>query len=339
MKRKRVLALILTCAMLLTMLPIAGAVSFRDTQGHWAQDAIDKWSGYGVIQGYDNNFEPDAPIIRGDMAVIIDRLMDYQEKADNTFSDLGTAYYTDAVLRAAAAGVMKGYDGKVRPDDPITREEAVCMLARALSVEGGTGLVGFADNSSSISAWAIAYVTAFEQKDYVNGKGGNRFDPQANVTRAEVVQMLDNMISDYITEAGTITSVGNGIVIVKTSGVMLNGVTIQENLILGGNAGTVTARNCTINGQAVEVASSMLKTEGTCGTTGGSSGGSSGSSTPDAPDAYTLPKGEETSKSLGVFDYDMTYYVTLTAEEGADIYYEIAEGEECCRKRHIPLLK
>lgn len=327
MKRKRVLAWILTCAMLLTMLPLAGAVSFRDTQGHWAQDVIDKWSEYGVIQGYDNNFEPDAPITRGDMAVIIDRIMDYQEEAENTFSDLGTAYYTDAVLRVAAAGVMEGYNGQVRPDDPITREEAVCVLARALSVAGGSGSAGFAD-SSSISAWASAYVAAFEQKGYVNGKGGNLFDPQADVTRAEVVQMLDNMISDYITEAGTVTSVGDGIVIVKASGVTLDGVTIQENLILGGNAGTVTALGCTINGQTVEIASSTLETEGTGGTTGGSSGGSSGSSTPDAPDAYPLPKGEETSKSLGVFDYDMTYYVTLTAEEGADIYYEIAEGED-----------
>lgn len=156
MKRKRVLAWILTCAMLLTMLPLAGAVSFRDTQGHWAQDVIDKWSEYGVIQGYDNNFEPDAPITRGDMAVIIDRIMDYQEEAENTFSDLGTAYYTDAVLRVAAAGVMEGYNGQVRPDDPITREEAVCVLARALSVAGGSGSAGFAD-SSSISAWASAY--------------------------------------------------------------------------------------------------------------------------------------------------------------------------------------
>ncbi len=48
----------------------------------------------------------------------------------------------------------------------------------------------------------------------------------------------------------------------------------------------------------------------------------------EAPSAYPLPKGEETSTSLGVFDYDMTYFVTLTADEGAEIYYEVAEGED-----------
>ena len=71
---------------------------------------------------------------------------------------------------------------------------------------------------------------------------------------------------------------------------------------------------------------------------GGSSGGSSGggSSAPAAPSAYPLPKGQETSKSLGVFNYDMTYAVTLTAQDGADIYYEIAEGKD---KAPVPTTK
>ncbi|MDO4616859.1 MAG: cadherin-like beta sandwich domain-containing protein [Lachnospiraceae bacterium] len=48
----------------------------------------------------------------------------------------------------------------------------------------------------------------------------------------------------------------------------------------------------------------------------------------EAPGAYPLPQGEETSNNLGVFEYDMTYYVSLTASEDAEIYYEIAEGED-----------
>lgn len=47
-----------------------------------------------------------------------------------------------------------------------------------------------------------------------------------------------------------------------------------------------------------------------------------------APQAYPLPEGEESSTSLGVFEYDQTYYVTLTADDDADIYYEVAEGED-----------
>lgn len=54
------------------------------------------------------------------MVVIIDRVMDYQTKAENTFADLGTAYYTDPILRVAQAGVMQGDGKNVRPKDKIT---------------------------------------------------------------------------------------------------------------------------------------------------------------------------------------------------------------------------
>ena len=68
----------------------------------------------------------------------------------------------------------------------------------------------------------MANVAAFAKNGYIAGRSGNRFEPQANITRAEVVKLLDNMISDYITESGTVTPKGTGIVIVKASGVTLN---------------------------------------------------------------------------------------------------------------------
>lgn len=279
MKRKRIYAWFITVAMLLTMLPSAFAVSFADTRGHWAEDEINRWSDRGVIQGHDGDFEPNSPITRADMAVIIDRVMDYQTKAENSFADLGTAYYTDPILRVAQAGVMQGDGKNVRP--------------------------------------------------------------KANITRAEVVKLLDNMISDYITESGTATPKGTGIVIVKASGVTLNKAKLSSTVVLGGKAGEVKATDCEITGKVVKIHNSALVTSGstsTGGSTGGSSGGSSGggSSAPAAPSAYPLPKGQETSKSLGVFNYDMTYAVTLTAQDGADIYYEIAEGKD---KAPVPTTK
>ena len=42
--------------------------------------------------------------------------MDYQTKAENNFADLGTAYYTDPILRVAQAGIMQG-DGKKCPPE------------------------------------------------------------------------------------------------------------------------------------------------------------------------------------------------------------------------------
>lgn len=333
MKRKRICAWFITVAMLLTMLPSAFAVSFADTRGHWAEDEINRWSDRGVIQGHDGDFEPNSPITRADMAVIIDRVMDYQTKAENNFADLGTAYYTDPILRVAQAGVIQGDGKNVRPKDKITREEVVSMLARALSVTVGGSSTNFADNSR-ISSWAMSNVAAFAENGYIAGRSGNRFEPKANITRAEVVKLLDNMISDYITESGTATPKGTGIVIVKASGVTLSKAKLSNTVVLGGKAGQVKATDCEITGKVVKIHNSTLVIGGS---TGGSTGGSSGgSSAPAAPGAYPLPKGQETSKSLGVFNYDMTYAVTLTAQDGADIYYEIAEGKD---KAPVPTTK
>lgn len=52
--------------------------------------------------------------------------MDYQTKAENNFADLGTAYYTDPILRVAQAGVMQG-DAKMsarRTRSPVKRRSA-----------------------------------------------------------------------------------------------------------------------------------------------------------------------------------------------------------------------
>lgn len=325
MKIKRALSFLLAVVMLVVMVPSVGAAGvFQDTQGHWAERVIEKWSEYELIRGYNGRFQPDQSITRADMAVIIDRLLDYQTGGSNTFKDLPDDYYTDAVLRTVQEGVLQGYDGAIRPLDPITREEAVCVMARALKIDAADTAAGFMDDAQ-IASWAMPSVASFAVKGYIGGKTGNRFDPQANITRAEVVQLLDNMISDYIVAPGTVTSVGDGIVIVKTSGVVLRGVTIKNALVLGGKAGEVTLDGGKTEGTVVKIGGSTLKTTGTAA---GGSGGSGGSSAPSAPSAYPLPKGQETSARLGVFDYDMTYYVTLTAESGADIYYEIAEGAD-----------
>ena len=229
--------------------------------------------------------------------------MDYQTKAENNFADLGTAYYTDPILRVAQAGIMQGDGKNVRPKDKITREEAVSMLARALSVTVGGSSTNFADNSR-ISSWAMSNVAAFAENGYIAGRSGNRFEPKANITRAEVVKLLDNMVSDYITdnmvsdyitESGTATPKGTGIVIVKTSGVTLNKTKLSGTVVLGGKAGEVKATDCEITGKVVKIHNSTLVTSGstsTGGSAGGSSGGSSGggSSAPAAPSAYPPPK-------------------------------------------------
>ncbi len=62
------------------------AMAFADTQGHWAEEAIDRWSNeYGVFLGDEGLFRPNADITRAEMAVLLERMLGYQELSDFAF--------------------------------------------------------------------------------------------------------------------------------------------------------------------------------------------------------------------------------------------------------------
>lgn len=251
MKRRKMLALLLTLAMLMPMLPVSAAgAGYEDTAGHWAESEIGRWSSYGVLQGDGTNFYPEAPITRAETAAVFGRLMGYVQAAENGFTDLGEdEWYTQDVLEACAAGLLEGDGTTVRPEDPLSREEAAVILCRALGIEQKTGETGFADNAG-ISSWAKPAVLALEAAGLVQGVGGNRFAPAQNITRAELVKMLDNVVKGYFNEPGTYTLDIEGIVVVSSQDVVLKDMYIGGSLIVaeGVRGGTVTLDNTTVKG-------------------------------------------------------------------------------------------
>ena len=144
---KKIIALAASLSICMTT---AGAVDYSDTNGHWAEDIIDQYSDRGIIVGFDGEFRPDDHITRGEFCVILDRLFEYEDTAENNFTDLGGGFYKESVLKASAAGVIAGYENKIRPDDDITREEAAVMLCRAYDIE----LESYDGESESVSEWA-----------------------------------------------------------------------------------------------------------------------------------------------------------------------------------------
>ncbi|ACL76697.1 S-layer homology domain-containing protein [Ruminiclostridium cellulolyticum] len=228
--------------------------TFKDLNGHWASDAIYKWSTQGVINGYDGLFRPNDSITRGEMACILDNIMDYQSASKNTFSDLKPGqFYTNAVLKANAAGIINGNGATLlRPTDKITREEAVVMMAKAFAVNEGTISKTQFSDEKEVSSWARTSVFGMEAKGYVNGNKG-KFNPKANITRAEIVAIINNIVKGYYTKAGTYDDNVTGTVIIKVPDVTLKGVNITENLIIaeGVGEGDVTLDSVTVKGNTV----------------------------------------------------------------------------------------
>lgn len=250
--KQRILAILVSVSMLVAMLPTVAFATYADTKEHWAKNEISKWSDYGILQGSDGLFRPDAPITRGEMAVILDRIMNYQKKASNTFSDLGQAFYTDAILEAAAAGIVKGDGNTVRPNDQISREEAVVMLSRALHLkEFPTKDMAFTD-AMQISSWANGHVNSMYKKGYVAGANG-AFNPKAYITRAEVIKILNNAIQGFYNKAGEYSSNSDGDVIINTPNVTLKNMEIKGDLIIaeGVGDGEVFLNNVKIQGDTI----------------------------------------------------------------------------------------
>ena len=271
MRNRKPLSFILFLCMLFSMTPMpvfadtaseAAGIFFADMDGHWASAAVNKWAGLGVVKGDNRGFRPNAPITRAEMAVILDNLMDYQVAAKNTFKDVdGSAWYADAILKANSARVLDGDGaGHAKPTANITREQAAVMLARALGVvESGGAETAFAD-AGTISSWAKSLVFGMEEDKYIGGMGNGNFSPGSDITRAQVVTIIDNAIAGYYTAPGTYTknavpkvSGGNCAVIVKASGIVIKGATINGDLIIaeGVAQGEFTLDGSTVTGKMI----------------------------------------------------------------------------------------
>lgn len=263
MKPRKLLALALTFALTATIAVPAlaedilsggttAAPRFNDTQGHWAEEIIDRWGGYGVVQGDQNgSFNPDQPITRGSMATVMVNLLGLSEKpAENPYGDLnGSEWYADAVLKCTAAGVMQGDGSNCNAGANITRQEATVMFARALGVEADASpdLSKFSDGGD-VAAWAAGAVSAMADRGIITGAGDGRVQPTQNIDRASTMAILDKAISTYIVSSGSYEAKDSGITLVRTGGVTISG-SAQDILIAPGAAGgTVTLDDVSVSG-------------------------------------------------------------------------------------------
>lgn len=244
------ISVIILAVMIMTQ-NICNASTFTDIEDHWAEEAITKWSASELVVGYDGKFNPDAAITRGELAVVLERLFKYKILSKETFEDLENTWYTEALLKSNEKGIILGSGGKVRPKDPATREEAVVMLSRAFNIEEVKSSTTFTDQKE-ISEWALGYITAMSQQGYIHGKPDGGFHPKDNITRAECIKLIDNLIGAYYDKNGTYSDEDiKGYVVVNHSDVILKDMKIDGDVIVaeGVGEGDFTMNTVSINGQ------------------------------------------------------------------------------------------
>lgn len=229
MKRKA-LSLILAFAMAVSLFTVGASAAeptYGDTAGHWAEASIERWSGYGIIQGSNGKFDPDGQLTCAQLATILARLLKLPAAKDAGFIDNpADAWYYDAINRCAAAGILKGNgDGTVTPNASITRERAMVMLGRALGIEPieNPDLTQFTDGAQ-VASYARGMLAALIRAGIVGGVTADQLAPQNNITRAATVTILDRAIGTYADKAGeTVNANGKGIVLVVADDVTVSG--------------------------------------------------------------------------------------------------------------------
>lgn len=163
----------------------------------WYAGAVKYVRENGLMTGTsDTSFSPNANISRAMLATILYRMAGSPTELEiASYSDVADrAYYTDAVNWAAAEGIMAGYgNGRFGPNDPVTREQIVTILWRYTGSPSSEAGQDFADKNT-ISSYAVDAVNWARASGIVNGKDGNRFDPQGNLSRAEAAVILKNYL-------------------------------------------------------------------------------------------------------------------------------------------------
>ena len=265
MKKKRILAMLLAVASCLSLAVSASAAStarkatdFRDfDKSAWYAEAVSAAVDNGLLYGKSSTIiDPNGDMTRAEMAAIINRSFGCYKQADiSQYKDVAKSkwYYKDVAL-AVQMGTYNGRSNTaMAPDAPITRQEAMTVVARALELDydsySKTELAQFSD-AGKISTWALPYVRAMVGADYIHGRG-KILAPQDNITRAEFAQIFANIIGTYIVSKGSYDKDMKGNVLIRTNDVELKNMTVDGDLIIGCGAadGKITLDNVTVTGR------------------------------------------------------------------------------------------
>ena len=266
MKRKRILAMILAVASCLSLAVGASAANtttrkatdFKDYDAKaWYAEAVSAAVDNGLLYGKSATvIDPNGDMTRAEMAAIINRSFGCYKTADiSQYKDVAKSkwYYKDVAM-AVQMGTYNGRSSStMAPDSPITRQEAMTVVARALELDydsySKTDLSAFSDRSE-ISNWALPYVRAMVGADYIHGRTKG-LEPLDNITRAEFAQIFHNIIGSYITVKGTYDKDIKGSVLIRTDDVELKNLTVDGDLIIGCGAadGKIVLDNVTVKGR------------------------------------------------------------------------------------------
>ena len=150
---------------------------------------------FAYVQGYpDGTVKPAGNITRAETAAILFRLMDEGSRktyysTTSGFRDVASgSWYNTYVATLNNAGVITdSSNGYFRPNEAITRAELAAMLAKFSETTGAANYF----NDVSAKYWAANAIAICAKLGWITGYPDGTFRPDKNVTRAELMAMIN----------------------------------------------------------------------------------------------------------------------------------------------------
>lgn len=175
-------------------------IKVESVKNHWSQKSVEDLASRLIIDEIDH-FMPDEEISRVEFTkYIIKGLGLYRsetsEKTD--FSDV-TEDMNVVVSTGVKYGIINGYDdGTFKPNKTISRQEAITIVRKAMKLVAPMQIdlerIEKYDDYDKIENWAFEATKIVVGAGVFNGKTNNVLDPNANMTYAETIQAIENLL-------------------------------------------------------------------------------------------------------------------------------------------------
>ncbi|MEA4987070.1 MAG: S-layer homology domain-containing protein [Anaerovorax sp.] len=239
------------------ILPVGKIMTSSVYGASWAEPYLNNLVSRNIMRGDAvGNLYPEKNITRAEFAAMVNRSFGFTQKGKKAFSDVPkTAWYADDISIAANQGYLAGTGPSTAgPELPLTREQAVTLLCRAVKIEEkNIDSLTFAD-SKKFNNWSKGSIFAATTKGFISGFADRTFKPQKDITRAEVAKILSDMSGEIVNESRMVrVNYINGNVTLAKTGAGLRDTTIYGDLYIteGVGPGYVTLDNVKVLGDVI----------------------------------------------------------------------------------------
>ncbi len=195
------------CACLADYVLEQGPQSYPDLpQSHWAYEAVTFLTDKKVVVGYpDGYYRPDQKVTRGEFSTMVIKALGLYEKEVPSlfdYKDINNHWAKRNIEVASYYGLMKGDpNGNFRPNDYVTRLEALSVMLNALSPQNmdtdqAKHFVSIYKDYSEIPDWGLIASGQAQMLGLVYNTPGHEttLEPNRHATRGELARFVFNMV-------------------------------------------------------------------------------------------------------------------------------------------------